>query len=455
MTWLEDEIRGALRTEATRLREVRPLHLPSPAAPDQPRAVSRASLARRLSAWRGPVAAVAAVVLIAVLLVIVRSAGNEHAAPVAPPSPITGPPLPADATPRYYMRFGPAGKVGGSWGILVGDTQTGRTVGTYPLHTGRYMWSMGMSGAGDDRTFVVSLGGGDSFGGQVTPGHPGAVVFPAPDWYLVRIFPGTASPLRVTRLAVNFTTGGAVREIALSADGTELAALSLTTNSATIKSGRLVTSTSTVLGVYSVATGQLQHSWSTALGPSAGNPTPVSDLSWVGDGTVGFAVTDTPGVREEVRTLDTGAAGTSLLAASRVVWSQYVPAPPRGSNPYHAPQACSTPLLTGNGQAVVCATSSYSARDKRQSAIFLAYPLATPDRPRVLGSITEPPDVNKFNDLFVAWTNPAGTGIIGSWNPNVDLATGGQQVSNFIGFIGHGTVRQLAGPLLFGPDIAW
>ena len=32
MSSLEDEIRGALRTEATRLREVRPLHLPPAAA---------------------------------------------------------------------------------------------------------------------------------------------------------------------------------------------------------------------------------------------------------------------------------------------------------------------------------------------------------------------------------------------------------------------------------------
>ena len=113
----------------------------------------------------------------------------------------------------------------------------------------------------------------------------------------------------------------------------------------------------------------------------------MSDLSWVGDGTVGFAVTDTPGVREEVRTLDTSAAGSSLLAASHVVWSQYVPAPPRGSNPAHAPQACGTPFLTGNGQAVVCAASSYSARDKRLSALWLAYPLATPTRPLVIGSV--------------------------------------------------------------------
>ena len=182
----------------------------------------------------------------------------------------------------------------------------------------------------------------------------------------------------------------------------------------------------------------------------------MSDLSWVGDGTVGFAVTDTPGVREEVRTLDTGAAGTSLLAASRVVWSQYVPAPPHGSNPAHAPQACSTPFLTGDGQAVVCATSSYSVRDKRLSAVWLAYPLATQARPLVIGSVPQPADVSTFSFLTVEWTNPSGTEIIGSWNPSVVTGSGGGQtttVTNFTGFIGHGAVRPF-GPVI-GPDVAW
>ena len=437
MSYLEDEICGALRTEAGRLREVRPLRLPPAAAQDEPRAVHRASLARQLSAWRGPLVAAAAVVLIAVVLVTLRSVSNERATPAAPPSPVAGPPLPAGATPRYYVRLGAAKGVRG-FAIVVGDVQTGRTIDTYPLGGGNAMTSSGVSGAGDDRTFVVSAATNGPGSGRAGP----PVLLP-PNWYLVRIFPGAADPVRVTGLAVNFKSGGEVREIALSADGTELAVVS-------------GASKSTVLGVYSVPTGQLRASWSAPLGASVGDPRPVSDLSWVGDGTVGFAVTDTPGGREEVRTLDTGAAGTSLLAASRVVWSQYVPAPPRGSNPYRAPQACSTPFLTGNGQAVVCATSSYSPRDNRLSAVWRAYPLATPDRPRVIGSVPQPQDVNKLDSVGVDWTNPSGTEIIGSWNPNVDSVSNGekvQTVTNFSGFIGHGAVRPF-GPV-FGLDVAW
>jgi hypothetical protein len=439
MSYLEDDIRGALRTEAGRLREVRPLHLP-PAPAQDSRAAYRASLGHRLSAWRAPLAAAAAVVIIAAVLVIVRSAGNEHAAPVAAPTPIAGPPLPADATPRYYVRIGVNFPVRG-WTILVGDVQTGRTIATHPLGKGNELSSYGIAGAGDDRTFVVSA----AVTGPVS-GPPGKLAPGPPLWYLVRILPGAAAPVRVTRLTVdfNFKAGGQVRDIALSADGTELAVVSGTAKS-------------TVLGVYSVATGQLQGSWSapldsTPLDTPATNRPPVSDLSWVGDGTVGFAVTGTPGVREEVRTLDTSVAGTSLLAASHVVWSQYVPAPPRGSNPAHAPQACGTPFLSGNGQAVVCAASTYSARDERLSAVWLAYPLAAPTRPRVLGSVPQPQDVSHFDFNSVEWTNPSGTEIIGTWNPTV-VSAAGVTTTNFIGFIGHGTVRPFA-PLP-GPEAGW
>jgi hypothetical protein len=438
MSYVEDEIRGALRTEAAGLREVRPLHLPPPAEHGERRTVHRAFLALRLSAWRGPLAAAAVVVLIAVALVALRSLWKEQPAPVAPPpKPVAGPPLPAGATPRYYVKLGGTKGMPG-WDIIAGDVQTGRIIGTYSLGKGDALTSAGLSGAGDDRTFVVSAATGVA--GPVQSGLP---VLQPPTWYLVRIFPGATDPVRVTRLAINFEAGGEVREIGLSADGTELAVVS--------GIGK-----STVLGVYSVVTGRLRNSWSAALGPSVGNLRPVGDLSWVGDGTVGFAVTYTPRVREEVRTLDTGAGGTSLLAASRVVWSQDVPAPPPGSNPYHAPQACNTPFLTGDGTAVVCATSSYSARDNRLTALWLAYPLATPTRPRVIGSVVQPTDVNKFDSVTVEWSNPSGTEIIGAWNPNVDSVDHGakvQTVTNFTGFIGHGKVRPF-GPV-FGPVVAW
>ena len=53
--------------------------------------------------------------------------------------------------------------------------------------------------------------------------------------------------------------------------------------------------------VYSVVTGRLRHSWSAGISATAGNPRPIADLSWVGNSAVGFAVTYSPEVREEIR----------------------------------------------------------------------------------------------------------------------------------------------------------
>jgi hypothetical protein len=439
MSSLEDEIRDTLRSEATRLREVRPLRLSPAPGPHEPRAVPRAPWARRLRAWQGPAVAVAVVVLVAATLVTLKSLRSEPAAaPVASPGPvagpIAGPASAAGATPRYYVELGWS-RTAVSWAIIVGDEQAGKTIATFPLPKGNSLFSAAASGAADDRTFVVSA----------APSH--GVAGP-PVWYLVRIFPGSADPVRVTKLPIKFPVGEGVRGIALSGDGTELAVVA--TAGGSLKQGVPPT-----LQVYSVATGRLQHSWPTGFSESAGNPDPVTDLSWVGDSTVGFAVTYSPKVREEVRTLDVSKSGGDLLADSRLVWSQYVPAAPHGTP--HAPQACDTPFLSGNGHAVVCGNSTYSASDKRLSAVWLAYPLATPTRPRVIGSVKEPLDVSSFNGtISVDWANPSGTKVIGSWNPSVEVIGDGgpgTDVTNYEGVIGNATVKPF--PPVLGPKVAW
>jgi hypothetical protein len=260
-----------------------------------------------------------------------------------------------------------------------------------------------------------------------------------PAWYLVRIFPGSADPVRVTTLPIQFPAGeringgpstgtinggpstgtingGPYTGIALSGDGTELAVVAVP------KAGSQL-----VLQVYSVATGQLQHSWPTGVNvTSSGNIMPITGLSWVGDSTLGFTLTKTPGVSEEVRTLDVTTASGNVLADSRVVWSQDVPAKPptaqqkeNPTRPLQVPgHACDTPVLTGNGQAVVCGSSTCSGPDKRLTAVWLAYPLATPTKPRVIGSFQEPANITAFyGSITVDWTNPSGTVVISSWEP--------------------------------------
>jgi hypothetical protein len=345
--------------------------------------------------------------------------------------------------PRYYVGSGwvtPPGHepAQGNNAILVNDVQTGKTLGSYNLPTGDMLvWSA--SGAANDRTFVVSAS--VYLSGQ----HP--VVGPA-RFYLVRVFPGTADPVRVASLGIQATQATSVAtqvtSVALSGDGTELAVVSNT--------GKSVG-----LGVYSVATGRLQHFWSAAISGVSRVDTPVTDPSWIGDAAVGFAFIDLPDVREEVRTLSVNSVGTGLLADSQAVWSQYVP-PASGTSAGHAPRTCDTPYLTGNGQTVVCASSSYSASDKWLTALWLAYPLSAPTKPRVIGSVEEPADVTSFNGPnTVDWTNPAGTKVIGSWNPAVKVVRRGEpatSVTNDFAFLGEGTIR----PFLWNPSLdeaAW
>ncbi len=224
MSTIEDEIRDTLRSEAARLREVRPLDLPAALAPREPQAGPGTLRAWRWRAWLVPAAAGTAVVLVAAALVTLKSLGNGRTAgPAASPSPVAGPGLGADAVPRYYVELGTARSVGanGNWAIIVGDEQAGKSIGTYLLAPGQVMTNAAVSGAADDRTFVVSA---------ATDGRGASLGQEAATWYLVRISPGASKPVHVTRLPIpSLPANAKVRETALSGDGTELAVLSVKT----------------------------------------------------------------------------------------------------------------------------------------------------------------------------------------------------------------------------------
>lgn len=319
MNSVEDEIREALRSEAGELREVRPLRLPSADVPH-----GRTSLRGRtvLRAWRGPVGAAAAILLVAVALVTLKSIRNEHAVPPAGSASAAGSALPA--VPKYYVRTGWVRDGGITQGVSVGDALTGKTIATIPFAEGSSVPSAVPAGAADDRTFVVATTG------------PVAL-------YRLRIHPGSADPVRMTRLPIQSAPDQPTRAMALSGDGSKLAVVSGNSPPYTLR-------------VYSMASGRLKHAWSAPARAS------VSNLDWVGDSIVGFDVIYTPSIREanveaqEVRTLDINAPGTDLFADSHVVWSHDGPRPE-----FDAPGACYTPFLSGNGQTVVCASFTRSA----------------------------------------------------------------------------------------------
>jgi hypothetical protein len=442
MSPIEDEIRDTLRSTAASLREVRPLRLPPVVAAPQPRAVPRAPWALRLRAWQAPAVAAAVIVIVAASLVTLRSLRNEHAAPAAS----TGPSPAASAAPRYYVAIGPS-TITGTSAIIVGDRQAGKTLAAFPVAPKNVLLVDGAaSGAADDRTFVVSVVASRADAAAIGPGA----------WHLVRIFPGSVDPVRITKLPIKSPAGERATEIALSGDGTELAVVSMPIN-ASFEDGAVPLT----LTVYSVATGQLQHSWSAGISASLSNRKPIADLSWVGDSTVGFAVTYSREVREEVRTLDVSKTGANLLADSRTVWSQDLRTLPGAhggsSTPFLLParHVCDTPFLTGNGEAVVCGNSSYSPSDKRWSAVWLRYSLATPTRSRVLGRVQEPRNVNGFaSPISVDWTNLTGTEVIGSWFPVVPVP-GGEDGANHEAVIQNGTFKSFTGPAAIDPAVAW
>ncbi|HEX6525712.1 MAG TPA: hypothetical protein VF070_37720 [Streptosporangiaceae bacterium] len=415
MNSVEDEIRKALRSEARELREVRPLRLP-PA--DVPHRRTRPHGRTVLRAWQGPVAAAAAVLLVAVALVTLKSIRNEHAAPPAGSAPAASSALPA--VPRYYVRTGweRDGKI--TQGVNVGDALTGKTIATIPFAKGTSAASAAPAGAADDRTFVVATTG------------PVAL-------YMLRIYPGSADPVRMTRLPIQSAPDQPTDAMALSGDESKLAVVSGNNPPYTLR-------------VYSMASGRLQHAWSAPA--RAG----VSNLNWVGDSIVGFDAIYTPNIREdsvkaqEVRTLDINAPGTDLFADSHVVWSHDGPRPELEVTP----GACYTPFLSGNGQTVVCASFTRSGPDQRLSAEWLAYAVMTPTKPRILASIPMPKDVSGVNPESVEWTNASGTQVIGTWSSTVTTGSGKKAVStttNFIGLIEGGTVTRF--PFMPSYDEGW
>jgi hypothetical protein len=90
----------------------------------------------------------------------------------------------------------------------------------------------------------------------------------------------------------------------------------------------------------------------------------------------------------------------------------------------------------------VCGSSTYSGPGKRLTAVWLAYPLATPTKPPVIGSFPEPASITAFyGSTAVDWTNPSGTEAIGSREPRRVTGPSGNTTYSDDAVIGGGAVR--------------
>jgi hypothetical protein len=301
--------------------------------------------------------------------------------------------------------------------IVVGQTLTGERVATVPPPAGTGF--TGVTGAADDRTYVVSTALN-----SVSPGAPAAFTGAPRTWYRLRIAPGSVPAYRLTRLPIPVTPDGVVvAGVALSPDGTELA-MALQPSTSPAEPGP------EALRVYSMSTGAVLRSWSGPANAIASGYLDASSsgldnntiLSWADDGReLAFDGRWTTGSGAGVyglRTLSLSRPGQDLLADSRVLWSVPRPASGLPQITAKAPLSCATDLqITPDGSTVVCgAVGILRAPGPNPSGAwndraFLEYSAATGKLTRVIG--TWRTGQLPFKSIAVLWSDRSGSPLIG------------------------------------------
>jgi hypothetical protein len=458
MNSVEDQVRAATRAQAATMRAVGPLRL-TPAAGDVLERTRPARQARRPRAGLAPAAAAAAVLAVAISLVTVRSLSNGPLVPPAASSSSysyssTATEQLSAGTPRYYAAVTPlAGRHAD--GLVVADTGTGKTVATVAPPAGQTFTSV--SAAADDRTFV----------GYAMPATGSRAQ--AGTWYEVRFTPGAAAPARLWRLRVPPLAD--VQSMAVSESGSKLAVV------LDDPEGQPKT-----LQVYSVTTGRLLHAWPHGLSGffnseswQAGMQTP--ELTWIdGDQDLAFPSIfvfqqnkNVPATWiPQIWRLRLGRGGSNVIAGSNLVWSM-------NHDPVNStsPQRClpySTPMLSANGETVVCESTSAALtqtgpntyrqipnKAARWTVSWLAFAITAPGTARTLYSTTVP--AGKGIALQTAWINASGTSALAEWGP---LSSQTSVSAVHFGTASHGVLTRYAPPRVsatnvnfFLPSVTW
>jgi hypothetical protein len=467
-TVLASKTAAAMREFASTVTDAPPLRLIPP-----PRtAPSRRRFPRRWAAWITPLTATAAVIALAITLVIVRSILNGPVVPAAEPAPASG------SVPTYYAQLvQEPGNANNADQIQVRETLTGRLITTMNPPAGATF--AGITGAADDRTFVVDTQPGALQSPKSLPnrqsGQPRT-------WYLLRLSPGSAQFASLTRLAIPPSPAGtAVMGLALSPDGTKLAAAFQTPGWGISMTGSMT------LRVYSVPTGAMLRSWTAPYAkgrylfpPATGFADDNLSLAWTSSGTVlafgelilapglvnDGALPPQPALTAE-KILELPYAtpsGTNLLSA-RVAFT--LPGRAEDTSPdLHCGAAATTDLVLTAGGQLLCQGTAMARHHGSPGAGQCApgtpwYQLglleyATSGGARTLEHYTS--DCAGHSALLPVWTSPSGSTQLGLLSRQKSTT----ETSSEFGIFRDGTFTALPAPATINPQegfplsyIAW
>jgi hypothetical protein len=331
--------------------------------------------------WLAPLSAAAAVV-VTVVVALALASGLPRPSPRYAAVPESAPP--------YYVALALTGNgdccrpglpYSPPTDAVVRATATGTALAmiTPPRPYGTFI---GVTAAADDRTFVLAA---------VELAPLPLTEAPATGLFLLRIDPANPVPsarARLTPLPVTVRPPGAgVTGLALSPDGRKLAVAEVYPIAAP-----------PALHVVTLATGA-EQAWAAATGgPTFGPGATGEPLSWAQDGrTLAFAGSGTA-----VRLLNTAAAGSSLLASSRLV----VSAPNGDLFPYW-----DQVIITPDGQTII-AVIEIAAEAKNGHRVTVRQELVTfsARTGKLLHVLDRVPVYG--NPMHILWASPSGQVLI-------------------------------------------
>jgi hypothetical protein len=378
MTPLEDDPGAAMRATAEKIPPGPP---PAPTLPKHRRLSGPPGRGYRSGRrWALAMAAVFLVGAVVAGSLALASIFTGHRSPVSGPFPPQ--PLHVPDVPAYYVALTSAdGKIPGYSAkpttATIRATATGKVLATIAVPRPYHAFT-GVTAAADDHTFVLVAS---------KAGDPKKSLPPPARYYVLHFNPASstaAGRVRLQALPVTWIPAGTMAlDMALSVNGTSLAAV-------------IGTSRGSELYVYQLPEGN-PHVWGWSGCSNCSGDGIASGLSWAADGrTVAFLFFFSPAPGIGVRLLDTHAAGSNLLADSKLavpvadvsspIWLQLI--------------------ITPDGRTVFAVLEN-EPLGQRFSQQLVKFSVATGKQTAVLN---QPPIGNHFE--HIQWTSPTGDTLL-------------------------------------------